>query len=400
MSGRRTAVLVAAALLLLCQVSPAQEREMPSAANGGFPRPDLSARADTNDPAAYYNLGSTLMSRDPLSAGYAFHWASLLDPSMAEAYYARAISIELAWYAHVIEKLGGDRAYDPTPPADVYARYDTLMTEALIRNPFFDRRFDLLLWPRRLRERMANSNDPDVQGYYAYAMHEWPKATAAWAKMLKKHPEALSLHARRAQAFYFQQEFDSAYAELRIYVDSLEARQQKKVVVAYESKSILLYAMGMIRRRQQQYDAARREFGAALTENLAAYTAHAQLAQLDLIAGDTAGALGEYALAVEVKTVDPVVRTEYGGLLHLVHRDEEALRQCDAAIALDPFYAPPYALLGRVHDAHGRISNAVRGYEGYLRRAPRDAASRPEVEQRLATLRGGSAPPPGPGSLE
>ena len=369
---------------------------MPSAASGGFPRPVLPAHADTNDAGAYFNQGSVLISKDPLTAGYAFYWASRLDPSMAEAYYARATSLQLAWYVHVVERFEANAAPDTHPPTEIVARYDTLMTEALVRNPFFDRRFDLLLYPRGVRARMANSNDPEIQGYYAYAMHEWPKAAAAWAKVLMKHPEHLSLHARRAQAFYFQQEFDSAYAELQIYVDSLDARQQQQVVRAYESKAILRYSMAMVRRRQQRDDAARDDFGAALTENLSFSTAHVQLAQLDLIAGDTAAALGEFALAVEIRAADPVSRAEYGALLHQLGRDEEALRQLASAIALDADYAPPYALLGRIHDSHGRTAEAVRAYEEYLRRGARNAADRPGVEQRLTALRAAGASSGGP----
>jgi len=396
-SARDTATL-ALLIMLAAHAVNAQEKPIPSGADAGFPRPELSAKADSNDPAAYYTLGSILMSKDALTAGYAFYWASRLDPSMAEAYYARASSIELAWYQHVVDQLGGDPAYSLDPPREVYARYDTLMQEALTRNPFFDRRFDLLIYPRWQRAQMANSHDPEIQGYYAYAMHEWPKATAAWAQVLKKHPERLSLHARRAQAFYYQQELDSAYAEFKVYADSLERRLQNKIVVVYESKSMLLFAMGMIRRRQHADDAARADFEAALTENLSAYTAHAQLAQIDLAGGDTAAALGEYGVAVSVKAVDPVVRTEYAALLHQVHRDDDAMRECDAAIALDEFYAPPYELRGRIHDAHGRNADAVRSYEEYLRHAARTAPAHPDVEARLTTLRGPAGTPPAPES--
>src|ERR1051326_7645747 len=57
--------------------------------HGPFPRPKLPPGGDTNDAAAYYKLGANVAWRLAGVADRAFYWATRLDPTMADAYYAR-----------------------------------------------------------------------------------------------------------------------------------------------------------------------------------------------------------------------------------------------------------------------------------------------------------------------
>lgn len=382
-------------LALLSMVAAGATRAQARVPAAAPPRPALTPSADTNDAGAYYTYGSILMSKDPGAAYDGFYWASRLEPSMAEAYYARAMAINLAWIALVIDKIEVDPGYELTPPQELALRFDTLMIKALTSDPFFDRRFDLLLFPRRVRAAIGRSRDPYFQGYYAYAMHEFGAAADAWAKALRKDPNNISLHIQRAQALYHANERDSAYAELALVADTIEARQQQKLSREYESKEMLRYAMGIIRVEQKRFDAARELFGQALSENLALYMAHVRLAGVDLVVADTAGALNEFALAVQIAGTDPVLRLQYARLLHAVARDEEAVAQLGVAIELDPYYTAPYELLGQVHDAHGRTAEATRAYREFVRRAAKRDPSLPRVRHRLAALQADSAAAPG-----
>jgi cytochrome c-type biogenesis protein CcmH/NrfG len=50
---------------------------------------------------------------------------------------------------------------------------------------------------------------------------------------------------------------------------------------------------------------------------------------------------------------------------------------------MNPDYAAPYELVGRLEDARGRTADAVRAYRAFLQRAPRDSPARATVEKRL-----------------
>src|SRR5207237_3569759 len=82
-----------------------------------------------------------------------------------------------------------------------------------------------------------------------------------------------------------------------------------------------------------------------LTENLAFYWAHARLAGVDLALHDTAAALTELGLAVEIEPNDPALRLYNGYVLGLARRYTEAVAELDVAIRLDPYYAQPHVQL-------------------------------------------------------
>src|SRR5438067_13646829 len=55
-------------------------------------RPRLGADGDTNDAAAYFQLGLDKAERDPAQAEAAFYWASHLDPLSPQALYALSVA--------------------------------------------------------------------------------------------------------------------------------------------------------------------------------------------------------------------------------------------------------------------------------------------------------------------
>ena len=73
-------------------------------------RPRLAAAADTNDSRAYYNRGLELLERDPGKAEDAFYWASRLEPTWAEAFYARRVAGFMARDRILVRYLDGVRA--------------------------------------------------------------------------------------------------------------------------------------------------------------------------------------------------------------------------------------------------------------------------------------------------
>jgi predicted Zn-dependent protease len=355
-------------------------------------RPRLSAQADTNDAAAYYLYGTIWIGKNAAMAQASFYWATRLDPEMADAYYARAIAYTLAFRDSVTERhlRGGNSENDPTQQQVAF--YDSLMYNAFAREPFLDPRFNLLLYPPEIRKLFPKSSDPDLRGDYAFTTHEYAQALAEWARALKQDPHRYGLRVKRARAFYYAQELDSAYNELALVVDTLEARQQAKLgkTRVYLSKEMYLYQMGVIRERQGDRAAARELYGRALSESIGWFMAHVRLARLAALAGDSAVAVSEWDLAVQIRDYDPSLHYRYADLLLGMGRTEDAAKQLHRAIAVNQDYAPPYALLGRAEEARGHRKEALEAYTEFTRRAARADPLAAGVQQRITALSSGS----------
>src|SRR5918992_2225485 len=79
----RPVTAVVLALVSFAAISPLSAQK-----KGSVPkRPKLQFTGDTNDAAAYYQLGSQMLDRDPRLAADAFYWTTRLSPTSAEAFY-------------------------------------------------------------------------------------------------------------------------------------------------------------------------------------------------------------------------------------------------------------------------------------------------------------------------
>ena len=104
--------------------------------------------------------------------------------------------------------------------------------------------------------------------------------------------------------------------------------------------------------------------------------AHAALADVAHALGDTATALQEYGLAIELKPADPALRVRYGTVLVSARKYDEAAEQYAKSIELEPWYAPPYFVLGYIRENQGKHAEALAAYQGFVARAPRAMADR------------------------
>src|SRR2546430_7834679 len=135
--------------------------------------------------------------------------------------------------------------------------------------------------------------------------------------------------------------------------DTVRVRAVSHASPVLPSLEMFEYAIGIVRVNQGDFPSAREAFGRALTENLAFYWAHARLAGVDLALHDTAAALTELGLAVEIEPNDPALRLYNGYVLRLARRYTEAVAELDVAIRLDPYYAQPPGQLALVGPAGG-----------------------------------------------
>ena len=356
-------------------------------------RPRLAAGQDTNSALAYYQYGAANLARDPDGAADAFYWATRLAPQWADPYYARRIALLMRERSRLIDYLIG------TPYVvnhRDFQRIDSLEYQALIRNPFVIHNLDRVMYDEvvyRLsggEERIfygRRTGDPARDGRLAYTGGQYALAIQRFGDAIRRYPKEPILHAYRARAFYALAQFDSAAGELTTLLGKLRTEEEKQLVYFFDSKAMFEYSLGMVHVQRDDHAAAREAFGRALTEDLSFYMAHAALADLALRQGDTATALHEYDMALQLKGDDGALHYGYAMALLRAARPLEGSKHLEQAIKHEPYFALPYFYLGRLNDASEITDEALKYYDLFLARGARALAEYDWVAKRVAELR-------------
>ena len=348
-----------------------------------LPRPRLPARTDTNSAASYYRWGTRLAVPTD-TAEMSLFWASRLDPSWAEPLFARFLNMLRALQSDVFETYSRTWSRRSAERVTLTPRQihviDSLQHLAWQRNPFMisDLEFRGSAPPGRL-------GDPMRDGWLAFAGKRFAVAESLFRVGLQKHPEAAELRFYRARALFYLGRFDDVVAELQAARDTVSHGVEQHLTVIVPSVEMFDFAIGIARVQQDDFPAARAAFERALTQNLAFYWAHTRLAGSALALNDTATALTELDMAIQLEGHDPVLRLYRAVVLKSVRRFAEAEQDLRQAIALDPYYAEPYYWLGVSAQLLGDTATAVENYRQFLRRSPQDAP------ERLNAMRGISA---------
>jgi predicted Zn-dependent protease len=246
--------------------------------------------------------------------------------------------------------------------------------------------------------------EPENRAWFAYTQGKFDEALRMYAEQLKAKPlplmkkrdaerawqayyDALNqIHAERARIFYMVDRLDSARAEMTRAIDGMRARDNAQTVLLYESKAMYLQALGMILERAHHPELAREAYGAALQEDLSSFASHSHIAGLQLAQGDTAGALTEMDLAVQLQPDDAALRYRYAAILVQAKHDGDAAAQLRHAIALDPWYGAPHLLLARIADVEQYTDEAITEYRAYLGLAAKTDVQLPIAKERLSKL--------------
>lgn len=381
-------------------------------------RPQLGVGADTNDARLYYQYGMRMMNSKPAESVRAFYWASQINPSSSEVMYALRTATLMAMEGNDLVDYFD---YSSKKRASQYLALDSLLYRAYTINPFLFRSMDQMLIRRLIEARVvrenpsvnrADLNDDILQamremhdeGWLAYAEARLPDALSDYAKELnskarnkKAHKDEDSeIHAERARIFYLLGNMDSARTEMTAAVTAMREQDKKEVVLLYESKAMYEQSLGMIQEQAKHPDEAREAYGQALTEDLSYYAAHSHMAQLELAKGDTAGAVTELDLAIQLQPNDPALRFAYANALVAARRDGEAASQLLKSIEMDPYFAAPHLLLARLADAEQYTDDAVAHYQQFAATAAKTDPELPVAQERLAKLTAVAAAPPKP----
>ncbi len=390
--------LIAAALaaMVFAASLPAQNHKEPK-------RPELPAGADTNDASAYYKLGESELDKQPTDAADAFYWAVRINPGWPDALYARRVALLLGDGDRLIEYMNGRRG---TLRSKDVMHIDSLQLRALSIDPFLYRKFDRELLMRYVTHSVQRSNGgesvdmaalhydlslmrnagPWMQGWNAYCDGRFIEALKWYADALKHTKEKSGLHADRARIFYLVGAYDSARAEMTRAVEEMRAADAKDMVYLYDSKAVFEESIGMIEERSDHPDAAREAYARALEEDLSYAPAHERLALLALGKADTATAVTELDLAVQLCPDDGVLRVVYGTVLAKSGKFDEAVAQLTRAAELEPYYSAPQLLLALTYDTESKPDDARGAYTRYVALASRADPMLASATSRLAEL--------------
>jgi tetratricopeptide (TPR) repeat protein len=390
-------IVVAAMLAAASTTLSAQRDKEPK-------RPKMPAQADTNDAHAYYSFAIEQLGHDDERAADALYWATRLEPTWADAFYARRIALLLTDRRRLVQYWSGDRR---TVQSDEIRRIDSLFYHALTLNPFVPQRLDRQLLDAvideisKKYEQAGAGNSGEIRYYIEREIGSWPAAERAWlaygdgryqdalhyyADAIKSDKRNGPLHVDRARVFANMGQSDSALAELTAAIEDLRKRDKKDLIYVYQSKALTEHSIGVLESRLGHTAAAKEAYGRALQEDLAYYPAHVELAMLAIEAKDTTNALTEMDLAVQLHPDDAAARYLYGFTLAGAGKLADAETQLRKAAELNAVYAGPHFELGRVLEAGGRKADAVAEYRSFLARAARNDVRRREAESHLAAL--------------
>jgi len=396
-------------------------------------RPKLDAGVDTNSAQANYTYGLSMVYDNPQESVRAFYWASRLDPSSGDAMYA-------LWTAKLLamsdQELTSYTSRGREKRTSKQLALDSLIFRAYAVNPFLFSSIDGALMRRMIKADIVTSFPQITPGllsqmvagrmraaatepWMAYTEGRFQDALDAYARRLemlsnfgnevpKKKPNAkekryaemqklgrsyaqVDIHAKRARIFYQLHEFDSASTEMTAAISILQSQDTSAAQLIYQSKAIFDQSLGMIYEHDRRFDLAREAYGRAMQEDISYYAAHSHIAELELEQGDTANAISEMELAVQLEPEDPALRYHYATVLVQAFRDADATQQLRKAIALDPYYGSPHLLLASIGDLENYKSDAIAEYQAFVALAARSDARLPNVRARLAKLTAGTA---------
>ena len=360
-------------------------------------RPALKASADTNDWMEYQQYAMNIIVANPGRAAEALYWAERLEPTRAEPTMARWAAL---WMTR--PKLLGDywMGSEKIRNSPAVRRLDSLNYSARLRDPMVNQAVRLLVAQTMLNHLVGRGNwewdrEPEVKAWLDYTTGHFARAAAGLATVIEKDPEKYhGLRYTRALALAGMQEYDSAAAELTRLVEEMRQRDEEEIVYFYNSKAMFEYATGVMHMQARKFEDARQAFMRALTEDLAFFPAHRALGALALGRGDTATALTEYQLALELKPDDVVTRHYFALLLFNARRHDAAIEHLRFVIEAEPYFPDPYYYLGRILEARGQRAEALEHYAGFVARAPRSqSAGVALVKGRMSALEAAGVTP-------
>jgi tetratricopeptide (TPR) repeat protein len=186
---------------------------------------------------------------------------------------------------------------------------------------------------------------------------------------------------------------DQAVTEFQAALTLLRKKDDKDLVVFYDSKAQVEFSIAVLLEGAERYVEAREAYGRTLQEDLAYYPAHMRLGLLALGQNDTTTALSELALAAEIATEEPFVRYTNGWLLTQANKPAEGVVELKKALEIEPYYALPNFALGSAYEKLHKTPEALASYDRFLKSSSASAAQRDVATARVEELQKLAAAP-------
>lgn len=396
----------AASLILLSALLTACSQNPGPVLGIDAPRPPLSAGTDTADAQNYYRRGVELLRSDPVSAASHFQWASRLSPDWVDplqGWRAALLLQNTRTLSQALSSSGRENAASRTA--------DSLFYEGVVRAPLAYRQFDKEVWDAVLEllaretaraygigedearyelERSLRELAPEMRAWDHYVNRRWEDALIDYESALRRADEESKgrFHVERAHILGLSGRLNPAREEMAAALDEFRNVEQEDQELRpfYESKALYLHIMGALWEIEGDTQEAEQAYGQAAVEDLSFYPAHISLARLALEKGDTALAVSEYRLAADLRPGDPVLSFQYAQFLRARGEVDDAISQLEAAVAANPWWAPPYRSLGILHEEKEEHQEALDCYIDFLLRAPLNDPDRDWAEQKRALM--------------
>lgn len=192
----------------------------------------------------------------------------------------------------------------------------------------------------------------------------------------------------RGLAAAHSRQYDAAITDFQALLErTLKQQQRDEIVHVPLRDNEYRFMLAALHQVSGHADKAVPLYQEALEHDLGLVMAHTYLAGIYEAAGMTEEALVERRRAAEVSIDDPAAQFDYAVSLFNVEHAAEAEEPLRRAVALNPRYAPPRYLLGRVAEELGRKVEARDYYTQFIALAPqrlKDLTA--DAQRRLAAL--------------
>lgn len=313
---------------------------------------------------SWFDHGVRVMRDAPREASIAFAWASRLDPTRAEPYFAfYAASMVRLPRERTVQYFRGEETAlrDPAVLAADSARTLGLMRDPVVHRGLEAVMFDLL--PGTFRD------DRDTRAWIAYSNGDLVRAVSLHTRTIDRLGErARWQRFDRALAYAASGNSRAALQDLQTLLAAIRADEDAGPVTFYRSKHFLLYMIGTMRLRLDDLAGAQAAFADALVEDASFAYGYAGLAHV-------ARAQQRYG--------DAVLHQSRGASLLSLSRSAEAYEDFRRASELQPLWPAPVFAMAQVADRQGRTAEARALYLRFVEMAPATDPQARTMRQRL-----------------
>lgn len=374
---------------------------------------------DPNNEGARYSLGVGYISENKYPEAIAsFKEALKINNHFSEAHYA-IYCCEQAMDNDLAEEMDEDEPDEEYHEKIIEVRKH--FTEALMSNPFFERKLGFLLMSSREHAKSAEEMEfYDLiyslfnDGYENFIVGNYEEAVKNFTHIIDEVPstpderEILKSLARyehmsydellreykddaqlfRGLSYASNKDYASAIKDFTPLADSLNSKNKKNMLSEYYNPSIFYFYMGFCSLRLNDFSEGERFFQKALTEDYSLYMAHSYLSEIYHKQKRYNEALAELDAALLVAPSDPLMHYNKAVFLFELKKYNDALEEYEAVIQLNPKHYKSRYNAAIIYEAMKKKDKALEHYQGFLDCAPlKEAALTGQVKEKINNLK-------------